>query len=1786
MTVTVREKKADSDEQDEKPENEKSENEEAKDKTRKLKGITWELDPEQSDYPEFKSGTSLKEYFSEFDEDGNPIETDEETWEGYEEANAPYIGAAYVYRVVLPEEDEDGNVIEYSSEEIPEICVVIGNMTAEPMEALELTDEVPEYTVQYERVDRYPNFNVFTIKGGQLGTEIIYNNEDAALNDAIKDCKKNYNTEGKIKLNIDGSAGGSCSFTIKESCTIVLEGNYVRDRGTLFTIGAKDIEVTIENYAKIGAGTFFSNNYSDSSKVIFTNPGKEKIKAGIVVGKNDEVNLDGTTITCNDGNALEVNGNYEMTGGRVDGRVSIGSSATCKLHSVIVNGAITGDANGSGKLIIDTQSEDYTQSELKNYIYMVPDVEIHNSSVNVENSSESGYESAIYMPENGKLLIDNSTVAITCNGGAAAYGIFGQDNCKVTLKGNVDISATSSGNGKAAASMLYTAGTKTVDATELTGLSNPFTIAVTTTDLNKMSSYFKWIEGSNTSIDAISESTTFQLLSSLGYKESSELSDKYMVCKSGNYICVKDKTAGTIEITSGEITEVSVVQSEVLDDKVNIAYEVRYGEEADETSEEKTLTISKDSLNDVLSEILNVDTTPGYTLTFGSGSQAYSGKVTVDTGDGATIVLKGKLEGRCSILGTGTLESYMDAAGFDGDTAGMIKILGGSVSSTSGSTINLSKANLEVGQEAEIKDNSTTSEPHYAIKALGNVQIHIDGGTIVSDNSAAIYQDRASDNAYCAEVYVKGGEISGGTYGISRNGSSKTEISGGTISGQVADLCFRAKESGVDGKVKVTGELPFQTIELAQKQNMNMDLTEAKVGSDKNLTIALPADNDGNPILLGTVTKSGHRDILDYVKLSASGAICVVDNKTAAEADADLYIYWQRTNTISTVEYYKSFADSTTTAAPIYKQYIKKNGHPSNVVIDRMTNTEWKNNKGKIITTDDTVNDSTLKLYPAYNIEIDSAVDSDSLTYSSASIVGKTNGTVVYYISNESFDATGTAKELENTVKNKKNTTEAGSVSVTDGKFSISFTDLEPCTEYTYYLAAKNDNGDYSSVYKVTFKTTIRTLTKEDFTYTNVLETTYDGKAYPETFKISPNTENANGKLFEVDSIRFKKKLADGTYAADFESDRPINAGTYGVYVTTKYENTGIQHAENLLIVDITIKKAKLSDNANWFSVPDAIDYGNDGENAIRPTLKEESSTISGYGALGFDLYMTSALTEKATKNSDGHYDAAVDPTSSYGRYSIGITCTGGENVEAQNSPVYLGEIRINRLENQVKVTCADISYGNLPQPQIEATDTSGEVTYLYSQSENGNYAPWNQQNQVGTWYVKAKIGTSTNYKEAESEPVAFKVTKSRLIPSISSLDSKTYDGDTKASGTLTLTPQSGYAIPDGDEESVLAADAVTGTFEWASKNAGTTGINVYNISLNQTLTGNYELVQDNLSAETFGDSKIEKANLTVTAKDQEITAGTENPEYAVTYSGFLNEEAEGVLDGTLEFDCEYTAKSPAGTYAIVPSGLTSDNYEIQFVGGVLTVKEKTGSTEGSDSSKDTDSSTGDSGSADSGSSSGSSAGGTDSSTSDGSGNSDSSNPSDSDSNSSGSSSSGNSGSSGKGSGSSKSSGSSSSTSSSGPSVKGNWHQDEIGWRFTYANGSRAAGSLVKDASGNQREVFTWVKINGNWWAFGVDGYIKIGWAQDGKDDNWYQIDQNTGMKTGWYFDESGDKHWYYLNPVSGEMVTGWRQIDGKWYYFSEVTGEPKGSMYQNAQTPDGYRVGPDGAWDGQATLR
>ena len=56
-----------------------------------------------------------------------------------------------------------------------------------------------------------------------------------------------------------------------------------------------------------------------------------------------------------------------------------------------------------------------------------------------------------------------------------------------------------------------------------------------------------------------------------------------------------------------------------------------------------------------------------------------------------------------------------------------------------------------------------------------------------------------------------------------------------------------------------------------------------------------------------------------------------------------------------------------------------------------------------------------------------------------------------------------------------------------------------------------------------------------------------------------------------------------------------------------------------------------------------------------------------------------------------------------------------------------------------------------------------------------------------------------------------------------------------------------------------------------------------------------------------------------------------------------------------------------------------------------------------------------------------------------------------------------------------------------------------------------------------------------------------------------------------WKLDGNG---WWYQNDDGSWTSNGWQMIDGQYYYFNG-----SGYMLANTTTPDGYYVGPDGAW-------
>lgn len=165
------------------------------------------------------------------------------------------------------------------------------------------------------------------------------------------------------------------------------------------------------------------------------------------------------------------------------------------------------------------------------------------------------------------------------------------------------------------------------------------------------------------------------------------------------------------------------------------------------------------------------------------------------------------------------------------------------------------------------------------------------------------------------------------------------------------------------------------------------------------------------------------------------------------------------------------------------------------------------------------------------------------------------------------------------------------------------------------------------------------------------------------------------------------------------------------------------------------------------------------------------------------------------------------------------------------------------------------------------------------------------------------------------------------------------------------------------------------------------------------------------------------------------------------------------------------------------------------------------------------------------------------------------------------------------------------------------WVQDDNGWKLIYADGTMAAGATSQLENGDVVEQILWEQVNGSWYAFGVNGYLKSGWVYDYQLGSWYLTSADNGMQSGWYTDPQ-DGCTYYMEPGTGKLAIGWKMIDGKWYYFHAVSqaptwelnretgnwfyntrsvGKPFGSLYRSERTPDGYVVDGDGRWNGES---
>jgi hypothetical protein len=163
---------------------------------------------------------------------------------------------------------------------------------------------------------------------------------------------------------------------------------------------------------------------------------------------------------------------------------------------------------------------------------------------------------------------------------------------------------------------------------------------------------------------------------------------------------------------------------------------------------------------------------------------------------------------------------------------------------------------------------------------------------------------------------------------------------------------------------------------------------------------------------------------------------------------------------------------------------------------------------------------------------------------------------------------------------------------------------------------------------------------------------------------------------------------------------------------------------------------------------------------------------------------------------------------------------------------------------------------------------------------------------------------------------------------------------------TLTVTPQNTAVLPgdpiptswstditgfvNGDDTGDISGAASCSTDAVFGDPAGTYTITC---TIGTLSAANYDFTVGGTGIFTIG-----AVTLHVTVDDATKSYGDPNPAFTVTYIGFVNGDTEASLSGSLVFTTAATTGSPAGTYSVTPSGLTSPDYIFDFVDGTLTI--------------------------------------------------------------------------------------------------------------------------------------------------------------------------------------------------------------------------------------------------------
>lgn len=491
--------------------------------------------------------------------------------------------------------------------------------------------------------------------------------------------------------------------------------------------------------------------------------------------------------------------------------------------------------------------------------------------------------------------------------------------------------------------------------------------------------------------------------------------------------------------------------------------------------------------------------------------------------------------------------------------------------------------------------------------------------------------------------------------------------------------------------------------------------------------------------------------------------------------------------------------------------------------------------------------------------------------------------------------------------------------------------------------------------------------------------------------------QNLPDSAIKAQNIRYRvKKCASDTkpenlseefFNSDYTTDLPKYAGTYAVLITS--EAGGVSYGKTIKVFTIAPCPVKIE----WSGAVDFTYDGTDHRSNITATASTENgAAVNVKISFSYKAHGATTFTPVTEVKNAGDYTATAEISNN--NYTISSNAAATFTIE-QKALTVTAEDKTVTYGDSVPYTATykgllDCDKGKLGTPNFTCNyNEVGTYSITVDGLENSNYAityvngtltvnkrtvtlDWGTANSfvydgnahtlnpdaknivigddlglaitvtgenisgssainAGTYTATASI-TNKNYVLAESSKTAtFTITDRALT--ITANDHKIIYGSAPAAN--------GYTISGMIEGETPETANISGTVKLTTNYTKYGDVGEYDIivDISGLSAPNYSFTAKN------GKLTVNKKELTVTAKNHEITYGEEPSANGYTINGFVNNENESVITGleNITYIIEYAQWKDIGQFSITPKvdGLSAVNYSFKANSdGILTVKQ------------------------------------------------------------------------------------------------------------------------------------------------------------------------------------------------------------------------------------------------------